>query len=1410
MIDALLSKIFGTKTEREIKRMRPLISAINDLEPSLQSLSDAELAARTTRFREQIAQGAHLDHLLVDAFATVREAGRRVLNMRHFDVQLIGGIVLHRGCIAEMKTGEGKTLVATLPSYLNALDGKGVHIVTVNDYLARRDAEWMGKIHRSLGLSVGIIVHGLDDSERKAAYGADITYATNNELGFDYLRDNMKSSRVRCAQRGHNYAIVDEVDSILIDEARTPLIISGASEESTDKYCRINAIIPKLIRGEVIEGKEPGEKYTTGDYTVDEKHRSAALTEEGVLKVERLLSINNLYDPANIELNHHVQQGLRAHVLFHRDKDYLVQNGEVVIVDEHTGRLMPGRRWSDGLHQAIEAKEGVKIERENQTLATVTFQNFFRLYKKLAGMTGTADTEAAEFAKTYKLDVIGIPTNRAMIRREFEDIVYRTEEEKFRNAVKEIKERHENGQPVLVGTISVEKSEKISGMLKRAGVRHEVLNAKNHEREAVIVAQAGRLGAVTVSTNMAGRGTDILLGGNPEFMTKDELRRRNIDPDAMQIASIGTSERQLWDDTIARHRAATEAERAQVVERGGLIIVGTERHDARRIDNQLRGRAGRQGDPGASKFFLSLQDDLLRIFGGERMQNLMLRLGMEEDVPIESRMITKRIAAAQKAVEAQNFAARKHLLEYDDVMNKQRIAVYGMRQPLMEGQEDEDRLLAAAHALVESTVDTFCPARQLPNTYNINGLIAELQPILRVPMDPPDLRGRNHPEVIEVIMETYGRRYHRAVEARASAANIESDLRNRVGEQTVALAVCQEATAPFRSRRIARNERAQFRDAIEKGLGLHIELPEAVQSGEEAAQLVESEVRRLLAAKDDLDWLSRAEARLRSSFAGLHPVAGHLLNLSDSLGVTEIAERARKTFEVTLTDAASVQSVLGLMPAIDAEYAHATEMVKRYPRLVDGFVEDIARTDVETIVTKCQRLGGKRETLDTARLEREVYDRFGVDLQNDAEDYKQPKVEYDKFTSKQTEEGVWRIVLAVRAEVQKQTSKMRRLSQGLEPSERRRGAARAMVHVLLAANSAANAAAELGVSGASERDLCDAFVERYESARSARRQGASLRQAIWSTEWLRVRIGVAASAGRLATALNGHAAGHASEDEAVAEIIELVDWMRTQEQQFGQRERVLGMIDERAGELVDRHCAESSPALYDLPGLASAALNLFSVTLDINELSGAFRKEVETQLLEAVHQRYREREQLVGEAAWRLFERQVWLQVIDSQWKDHLLQMDHLREGIGLRGYAQKDPLVEYKKESFKLFQAMLDRTDEETIRNLFFWQVTGDASGRPVLYIPSEDDIEDVDEEAPAAPAFSDEDRRAAQSAVDDFTRNVQRKQDKEMAGLSFAGGPAAASPKQPTLKSPKVGRNDLCPCGSGKKYKKCHGVNE
>jgi preprotein translocase subunit SecA len=694
MIGSLIKKIVGSKNERELKRIQPLVDRINQFEPKINPLSDDRLLAKTSEFKERIGRGEPIDEILPEAFAVVRETAKRTLGERHYDVQLIGGIVLHGGKIAEMATGEGKTLVSTLPAYLNALEGKGVHVVTVNDYLAKRDREWMGVIYRFLGLSVGVILHELNDRERKEAYGCDITYGTNNEFGFDYLRDNMKFSLEDYVQRDLNYAIVDEVDSILIDEARTPLIISGPAEESTDKYYKINRIIPSLKQGK--------------DYQLEEKSHAAFLTEEGVAHVEKLIHVENLYDPRNIETLHHVNQALRAHALFKRDVDYMVKDGEVIIVDEFTGRLMPGRRWSDGLHQAVEAKENVKIENENQTLATVTFQNYFRMYKKLAGMTGTADTEAAEFRKIYNLDVMVIPTNMSMRRTNYSDVIYKTGDEKFRAVVGEIKELNQSGRPVLVGTISIEKSERLSQLLKKQGVPHNVLNAKHHEREAEIIAQAGRAGAVTISTNMAGRGTDILLGGNPKFLAKTMVGEEPSE-EAMKEAYEKAS-------------AIVQKEKEKVIQLGGLHVLGTERHEARRIDNQLRGRSGRQGDPGSSRFYLSLEDDLLRIFGAERISSIMDRLGIEEDQPIEHRLVTKAIENAQRKVEAHNFEIRKHLLEYDNVMNKQREVIYSQRREVLGSEDLKESVTEMIEEQGEGLVDFYTDEKEHPEDWDLKGL----------------------------------------------------------------------------------------------------------------------------------------------------------------------------------------------------------------------------------------------------------------------------------------------------------------------------------------------------------------------------------------------------------------------------------------------------------------------------------------------------------------------------------------------------------------------------------------------------------------------------------------------------------------------------------------------------------------
>jgi preprotein translocase subunit SecA len=793
LLNSVIAKVFGTSNERAVKRIQPIVAQINALEPTIQALSDEQLRNKTAEFRQRIADSiadtpenadernaaekAALDAILPEAFAVVREAGKRAVGMRHFDVQLLGGIVLHSGKIAEMKTGEGKTLVATLPCYLNALAGRGVHVVTVNDYLAKRDAEWMGKIYGFLGLTVGVIVHDLDDQQRRDAYASDITYGTNNEFGFDYLRDNMKFEIKDQVQRGHYYCIVDEVDSILIDEARTPLIISGPTDQTTDKYARVNIIIPKLELGELIETVET--KTWSGDYVVDEKTRSITVTDEGWEKVEGLLGIGNIADPENWDLKHHVETAIKAHSLYKRDVEYVVKDGEVIIVDEFTGRLMPGRRWSDGLHQAVEAKEGVAIRKEDQTLATITFQNYFRMYKKLSGMTGTAETEAAEFDKIYKLEIVVTPTNRKMLRIENADVVYRTAQEKYFAVADEIARLHAEKQPVLVGTTSIEKSELLSEILKRKGVRHVVLNAKFHEKEAEIVAQAGRLGMVTIATNMAGRGTDILLGGNSDFMARQDLVRKQqaravsaaegainpvAGPGMVRFYYSGQefeTTQASWDAAVSTHEGAAKTEHESVINAGGLHILGTERHESRRVDNQLRGRAGRQGDPGSSRFFLSLEDDLMRIFAREWVSTLLQRLGMEEGVPIESGMISRRIEAAQKAVETQNFESRKHVLEYDDVMNKQREAVYGLRRQLMEGV-DQKQLITEDYTstILSNILDENAPEKVHADEWKLEPLFNQIYDIFGARLETEvDATQLNRHELGEAIFQNLRARY---------------------------------------------------------------------------------------------------------------------------------------------------------------------------------------------------------------------------------------------------------------------------------------------------------------------------------------------------------------------------------------------------------------------------------------------------------------------------------------------------------------------------------------------------------------------------------------------------------------------------------------------------------------------------
>ncbi|RMH35935.1 MAG: preprotein translocase subunit SecA [Deltaproteobacteria bacterium] len=994
---SLIKKIFGTKNERELKKLRPKVEAINALEPRMQDKSDAELKAMTAEFRQRLDNGATLDDLLIEAFAVAREACRRSLGMRPFDVQLIGGMVLHSGRIAEMRTGEGKTLTATLPVYLNALEGKGVHVVTVNDYLARRDCEWMSKMYHWMGLSTGVVVHGIDDLERQRAYRADVTYGQNNEFGFDYLRDNMKMSPDRMVQRALNFAIVDEVDSILIDEARTPLIISGPAEQSADLYREINRIIPRLKKDV--------------DYTVDEKAHSAMLTDQGVERVQKLLGLDNLYDPKNLAYVHHVGQALRAHTLYKRDVNYLVEDGKVIIIDEFTGRKMPGRRWSDGLHQAIEAKEGVTIEEENQTLATITFQNYFRMYKKLSGMTGTADTEATEFHEIYKLDVVVVPTNKPMIRDDRPDLVYKNERGKIKAVIEEIVDCQRRGQPVLVGTTSVEKSEVISKFLRQRGIPHEVLNAKNHFREAEIVAQAGRKGAVTISTNMAGRGTDILLGGNPEVMAKAALREEGREGDEAR-----------YQELYAKFKAQCDAEREEVLAAGGLHILGTERHESRRIDNQLRGRAGRQGDPGSSRFYLSLEDDLLRIFGADRMTGLMERLGMEEDTPIEHKWVTKAIENAQKKVEGQHFDTRKNLLEYDDVMNQQRKTIYTLRTQILTGR---------------------------------------YQPAL----SEEDIKAGKQPEI-------------------------------------------------------------------------------PTTSGDWTVDSLKQEVRPLIE-----DWVAR---------------------LLDE-------------------------------PRIDAN---------------------------------------------------------GNEVRAD-----------------------WR---TLRHEIWRQTGSL--ADESIEK-----------------------------LFGGPRDALIDALAD--DVARS---------------------------------------------------------WIQ-------QRERLYDLCDERIAEILDEHCPANAPADdWDFDALEQALRHQFAFPIEVDR-SVHDLQDLADSLWQQVERRLAEREQELSRPFLLYFQRHFLLEEIDNQWIDHLKAMEHLRDGIGLRGYGQKDPKKEYKKEGFELFGEMMRNIQRNACAKLFRVQIRRE-----------EQDV----------PEMEQRERRM---------RAVHPSAD----GSGDAGGAygdaadgGARRPQQTVRRtSPKIGRNDPCPCGSGKKYKKCHG---
>lgn len=803
MLETFIKAIFGSRNDRVIKSFKPLVQRVNELEPDLKKLNDQQLRDKTAEFKHRLERGETLDEIQPEAFAVVREASIRTLHMRHFDVQVIGGAVLHKGMIAEMKTGEGKTLVATLPVYLNALTGKGVHVVTVNDYLARRDTEWMGQIYRFLGLSVGVIYSGIDEAVKRKAYLSDITYGQNNEFGFDYLRDNLRFSAEEMLQHGHNYAIVDEVDSILIDEARTPLIISGPAEDSTDQYIKINRIIPRLVKGE--------------DFEIDLRSKQPTLTEAGVAKSEKLLQIDNLYDPKNIETLHHVNQALRAHTTMERDVDYVVRNGEIMIVDEFTGRLMPGRRWSNGLHQAIEAKENVTVRRENQTLASITFQNLFRMYDKLAGMTGTALTEAPEFRQIYNLGVIVIPTHRPMIRKDLTDVVFRSRNEKYQAVCDDIEEIHKTGQPVLVGTISIEQSEALARELKKKEVAHNVLNAKHHEREAEIIAQAGRLNAVTISTNMAGRGTDIMLGGNPEFLAQAET-------------GLKDSSDPIYQAALEKYSKICASEKEKVIEAGGLYILGTERHEARRIDNQLRGRAGRQGDPGNSRFYVSLEDDLMVRFGGDKIQNIMSKLGWEEGVAMDGRMISRSIESAQQRVERFHFDSRKHVTEYDDVMNKQRQVIYNLRGRVISNENIREELYVMIDDLLEDAIVSSCPERSKPEEWDIEALKERYLFLFNLPADLPEGILHDHQQLFDHLRQESKQSYDKHVSRLSDKLQALEELTFSDGTK-VGLQISRTADKPFEFSTIEQdtvletldyywNQHLQEMDHLREGIGL--------------------------------------------------------------------------------------------------------------------------------------------------------------------------------------------------------------------------------------------------------------------------------------------------------------------------------------------------------------------------------------------------------------------------------------------------------------------------------------------------------------------------------------------------------------------------------------------------------------
>ena len=1292
-----MAKVFGTAHERTMKKLRPLIGQINDLDPEFRRLSNDELRGKTGEFRQLLDNGAPLDDLLPEAFAAVREASVRTTGMRHYDVQLVGGIVLHQGMIAEMKTGEGKTLVATLPLYLNALTGKGCHLVTVNDYLAKRDAEWMGMIYGFLGLSTGTIEHGQSRADKRKAYISDITYGQNNEFGFDYLRDNMRFSIYDYVQRELHYAIVDEADSILIDEARTPLIISGPAEESAGLYLTVNQIIPKLRRDI--------------HFSVDEERRAVTMTEEGIDRVEQLLSVGNLYDPANIEYLHHVHQALKAHHCYKKDVTYAVKDGEIVIIDEFTGRMMPGRRWSDGLHQAVEAKENVKVQEENRTLATISFQNLFRLYDKLGGMTGTADTEATEFQKTYKLDVVVIPTNRPCIRDDFEDVIYRSYREKRTALIDEILDCQERGQPVLVGTVSVEKSEDLSRVLKRKGIKHHVLNAKHHQSEAFIVAQAGSAGAVTVATNMAGRGTDILLGGSPQMLAKNEAEKHMDEPEEYE---------RVLEEAIPKFEKKCAEERETVLAAGGMHILGTERHESRRIDNQLRGRSGRQGDPGTSRFYLSLEDDLMRIFAGERVGMIMDRLGMPEGEPIEHRMVTKSVERAQTKVEARNFDIRKNLLEYDDVMNQQRKTIYAMRRQILEGRyktvaitDDEEIRQRVEGKAVTVEVDQVLHGRAAASLrrWFLRLGKAKMPESAEGPVDPrPELESLetiNTKELERTIYEQFGVRIpldgyeEKPMEAfelvvDECAAGL-AEQRERLFDITdeIIANLMEEHASP---QSIAEHDLDGLVDAARKTFDIWVENLSSYNSPDEIAQYIYEEVEWVIKQRDQELSVAQIEEIIDLAVYEGCPLA-------EESSLWKIDRLKRLLEEKLETDLGDLESAFAeLKVAISRETGRNADKeeeeraIRRLRRSLANVIrERYEDNKIQNNIYLLPRDEKSKERHPAEKLVRRLTDEH---CPEDA-----PTAEWDL-------EGLAAAIL------EETGATPLRFELDVLRHDARHDLERRIVR-----------AAE-----AREREILEKIVVRFCKGRD-------------SEQWDREGLG---------DEIMDHMGVQSTSIEVSDNKRDMVDGIYREVRDQYRRQVVEPLLDK-----IEARCPLEED--FEKWAIDSLVDDLAEHKITIKDLGKIdLRNFVIVRLFRSIERVIRARAHVLSPEAQLHAFRQLHLTEIDKQWINHLQNMESLRQGIGLTSYGQRDPKREYQREGYKMFQAMVADTQSHVIEKLFHIVFHTEA----------------------------------------DAARLGRRRKRRTVEGRG-----ADQTVKKGTVrrKAPKVGRNDPCHCGSGKKYKKC-----